>query len=420
MSVSPASPVVDDKPASVAVMPEAAPQTPAAQPGLKRDRLVDVDAVRGLCLIAIFVYHCLIAHHRLYQLTHPFLFDAALIFISVSGFMAAYVYGSRAHHPWRMLAGLYRRVLTIALVHVGLVITLAVMLLVDDWHSAGLTGSDGMRTFFAAPRGGIGEWILAVGTLQHQPVLFDILPIYIICLGLAPLVLLGTTVTRLVVLAVSWTMWLLTWWNGWHQTDALSGASLHFSVSSWQMVFFTSCVVALERKRIAHLPGKAWFEAVSWVVVGVGLVYVCVPYALSAPQDVVWENVIARAGMVVDLPTKVEKTTLHPLLVVSFIAAAFLWWRHHAILFRLAQTWPGRQLAVMGSFSLPIFALGTVLCIGTAWLYFRKHIGEGQPAQGFTTLGMLIGQIIVIVGILVQWGFAHLLARHRSNRIKSA
>lgn len=396
--------------------PEMPAQSPVVQPAGKRSRLVDVDAVRGVCLIAIFVYHCLIAHHRLYQLTHPFLFDAALIFISVSGFMAAYVYGARAYQPRRMLAGLYRRVLTIAMVHVGLLATLAIVLLGDDL----LFGAEGgLRTFFLTPRCGVGAWIWAVITLRHQPVLFDILPIYIICMGLAPLVLLGTTLTRLLVLAGSWTVWLLTWWNGWIQTDSLSGEHFHFSLGAWQMVFFTGCVVALERNRIARLPGKIWIEAVSWMVVGAGFIYVCVPYALSTPQHVFWQGILAHAGVLVDLPTKVEKTTLHPLLVVSFLAAAFLWWRHHGIMSRLAQTWLGRQLAVMGAHSLPVFAAGTVLCLGTAWLYFRKHIGEGQPTQGFTTSGMLIGQIIVVLGIIAQWAFAQILLYRRLRRTRT-
>ena len=398
------------------MIPATLSQSPVSQPAVQRSRLVDVDAVRGVCLIAIFVYHCLIAHNRLYQLTHPFLFDAALVFISVSGFMAAYVYGSRASQPRRMLGSLYRRVLTIALVHVGLLLALALTLFLDDWVSSGDTA---IRTFFRAPRTSTGEWLWAVVTLTHQPLLFDILPIYIICMGLAPLVLLGTTLTRLLVLAGSWTVWLLTWWNGWLQTDSLSGEHLHFSLGAWQMVFFTGCVVALERNRIARLPGKGWFEAGSWLLVGVGLLYVCVPYALSTAQDKVWEGMLARVGVTVDLPEKIEKTTLHPLLVVSFLAAAFLWWRYHFIVLRLAQTSLGRQLAVMGAHSLQVFAAGTVLCLVTAWLYFRKHIGAGNPEQGFTTSGMLIGQIIVVLGIVMQWGFAHLLARRRLHRIRA-
>ena len=371
-----------------------------------RTRMHDVDMVRGLCLVGMFVYHCLIAHHRLYQITHPFIFDAAIIFVAVSGFMAGLVYGSRRTQPLRLLESVYRRVGVLALVHLGLLAALMAALAGDDRISG---GDPALRSFLGAPSVSLGKWFAAVLLLQHQPVLFDILPVYIVSMAIAPAFMLATAPVRGLLLLASWTLWLASWTRGWTQRDAFTGETIHFALASWQAVFITGCVVALERKRVVRWFGKSLFVATAWIIVITTTMWVCLPYLASAPPDTFWERLCSRFGIAVELPERIGKTTVHPVLVISFAAAALLWWRHRMFVQRIAASVPGRMLALLGSHTLPIFVFGTLLCIITAWLRFRVSIGEGQPTEGFTTGGMLLGQLVIFLCLAMQFALAWFL-----------
>lgn len=380
--------------------------------------------------MAIFVFHSMIAHHRLYDLTHPFLFDAAIIFVAVSGFMAGLVYGSKRDLPQRMVATVYRRVGIIAATHLGLMIALAAVLAVDD-H---IITDTAMRDFLHAPAVDWGTWLLAVLTMRHQPVLFDILPIYIVCLAVTPALILATATIRALLLICSWGLWIACWTWGWSQRDVLSGEIIHFALASWQAVFVSGCVVALERDRLKRWFAGSGYLFAAWVVFIASTVWSCVPKVLSIRQDLCWESVLDRVDMTVDLPDHLEKTTLHPLLFVSFSAAVLLWWRYRLValaylmydvgpkpgaLVRAAASRTFRMMALLGAHTLPVFAFGTLLCIFTAWLRFRCHLGEGAVSDGFTFRGMLIGQILVAAGIALQSGFAWYLERRRLTRSRT-
>jgi hypothetical protein len=387
-------------------------QTAASSPaaGAVRARWTDVDAVRGACLVAIFVYHSLLAHHRLVQLTHPFLFDAALVFVGVSGFMAGHVYGARRADPAGLLRKVGRRVGVIGATHLGLMLCLALALAADHRFGA---GADDLRRFFGAPVTAPGDWLGAVLTLRHQPILFDILPIYIVCLALSPALMLASFPWRVALLAGSWGLWLACWKGGWVQRDALSGETIHFALAAWQAVFATGCFVALERARVARWCDRPWLSAVSVAVVAAGVLWVCLPYAASQRSDAFWSATLGRLGMSAAPPPRLEKTTLHPLLMLSFAAAALLWWRHRTWVVRAAGTVPGRLLALLGAHSLPVFACGTLLCIGTAWLRFRLQWGEHPGSNG---AGLIAGQVAVAAGLAIQLALAYALEGRRQAR----
>ncbi len=374
--------------------------------------MIDIDLVRGLSLVVIFVFHCGIAHHRLVQLTHPFVFDAAIAFVSISGFLAGVVYSRRAATPGLLVRKVFARARTVWLTHVGLLIALALTLAMED-----ASGADGaLQRFFGIPPTGEWNWLGFSIIMVHRPVLFDILPIYVVCLLVVPIMVLVGTVVRTGLLAISWLLWLATWWHGLTHTDVVSG---EFSLLAWQAVFVTGCWVGLERDRLAALglPGR-YLTGVSWAVVLAGVMWVCLPYLASRSSGAFWIGVFAALDWQVQVPAKFDKTTLHPLIVVSWVCVVILWWRHRSWLVSAADTRLGDWLRMLGSHALPVFALGTLLCIGTVWLRIRGHIGQGPVEDGFTTRGMVVGQAVLLAGIACQFVLAWWLERN-AQRMRS-
>ena len=168
-----------------------------------------IDFRRGLALVTIFVNHVPgNAFERLTYTGHS-VSDAAELFVFLAGWSLALATERKGAHdtPARVLlrlasraVELYRAQLIIVLLALALIGGAALVLdnpLLLDWHNAG--------PFFANPV----PTTVGLVLLTHQLGYFNILPLYVGLLILAPVFVLLTRVHRLLALAASFTLYTM-------------------------------------------------------------------------------------------------------------------------------------------------------------------------------------------------------------------
>src|SRR6266566_3663123 len=161
-----------------------------AAPEQRAGRDLRLDLFRGLALLFIFIDH--IPNNVLsYMTLHSIAFsDAAEVFVFISGYAAATVYGRALQRQGGIAATgqIYRRIWQLYVAHIFIFVILAAEVCYATLNLQNQTYSEdfGIDNFIDEPQVAIIKVLL----LQYQPQFLDILPIYMILLGVFPVVLL--------------------------------------------------------------------------------------------------------------------------------------------------------------------------------------------------------------------------------------
>src|SRR5947209_14224980 len=188
-------------------------------PYQRSGRDLRLDLFRGLSLIFIFVDH--VPDNVLSYLTlQSFSFcDAAEVFIFISGYAAAVVYGKALHRRGSIVATaqIYRRVWQLYVAHIFLFVMFAALVCYATFSVENQNYNEdfGIDNFLDEPNLAIIKTLL----LQYQPQFLDILPLYVVLLGVFPLVLLLLERHVALALGVSATRYFLHLHYGWQPTS---------------------------------------------------------------------------------------------------------------------------------------------------------------------------------------------------------
>jgi len=207
-------------------------------PASKRD--LRLDFFRGLALFCIFVDHIPNNILALFTLQAIGLSDAAEVFILISGYTAGLVYGGALDREGfvRSAARVYARVWQLYVAHVFLfVVYMALVAHTTAGQPNQLYAEElGAADFLKQPDIAI---VMAL-SLQFQPAFMDILPMYIVLLGLMPFVLAGFARAPLLTLVACAALYLAVW-----STDGIEppaypgpGQTWFFNPAAWQLLFF--------------------------------------------------------------------------------------------------------------------------------------------------------------------------------------
>src|SRR5271156_4953329 len=149
-----------------------------------------LDFFRGLALICIFIDHIPGDYLNYFTLSAVGFFDAAEVFIFISGFTAALVYGRIWATRGALIASVlvWRRAWQLYVAHIFLfVIFIAeVSYTVKTFNNPMYNEEMGVGDFLEHPHIAVVQALL----LQFQPTFLDILPLYIVLLLIFPPVLL--------------------------------------------------------------------------------------------------------------------------------------------------------------------------------------------------------------------------------------
>src|SRR5580692_8323996 len=175
----------------------------AAPPASAPPRDLRLDFFRGVALICIFIDHIPENYLNYFTISAIGFFDAAEVFIFISGFTAALVYGRALAVRGVLIATVQvlRRAWQLYVAHIFLfVIFIAeVSYTVRAFNNPMYNEEMGVGDFLERPHIAIVQAMF----LQFQPTYLDILPLYIVMLLIFPLVLVGVRWRPLAVLLPS-------------------------------------------------------------------------------------------------------------------------------------------------------------------------------------------------------------------------
>ena len=311
-----------------------------------------IDFWRGLALVTIFVNH--VPGNAFERLTYTgySISDAAELFVFLAGWSLALATERKGNQdtPARVLlrltsraVELYRAQLVIVLLALALIGGAALLLdnpLLRDWHNAG--------PFFANPV----PTTVGLVLLTHQLGYFNILPLYVVLLILAPVFILLTRVNRLLALAASFTLYTVALAFEWNLPSWPESGRWFFNPLAWQFLLtlgFVGSLMARDSERFRAVARRFQPLGVLGVLVGVALsVGQIRPDPLGVPEP--------RLFFLLD------KTYVSPLRLLDFLAIVIAFQGAFPLVLRWLP-WLAPPLSALGRNSLAVFSIGSVVAL---------------------------------------------------------
>ena len=220
---------------------------PPGQVSTERD--LRLDLFRGIALWLIFLDHIPSNAVSWITIRNYGFSDATEIFVFISGFTAAFVYGRAMRQSGFLVSGarILRRAWQIYIAHVFLfAIYLAeIAYVAQSFDNPLYTEEMGIKNFLENP----DVTILQALLLKFKPVNMDVLPLYIVLLLTFPPMLWLLLRTPSGALVVSAGLYAVTWYFGWNLPGWPTGVWV-FNPFAWQLLFTLGAWCALSPSSI--------------------------------------------------------------------------------------------------------------------------------------------------------------------------
>jgi hypothetical protein len=383
-------------------LPTAAP-LPAAPAAPERD--LRLDLFRGIALWLIFLDHIPENVVNWFTIRNYGFSDATEIFIFISGYTAAFVYGRAMRERGYLIASarILRRAWQIYVAHIFLfTIFMAEIAYVAATFDNPLYAEEmNILDFLKQPDVTIFQALL----LKFKPVNMDVLPLYIVLLLLFPPALAMLMWQPAFALAASALLYVLTWNFDWN-LPAYPNGVWFFNPFAWQLLFVFGAWCALGgAKRLAPV-------LQSRTVLAVAIAYLAFAFVIT----LTWY--VEPLGRLVpnwlsEWMYPIDKTNLDVLRFAHFLALAAVTVRF------IPRDWPGLKLPILqpaircGQHSLEIFCLGVFLAFAGQFVISEYSGGPLiQIAISFT--GIII---MIATANLISW-YKVIEGRSPSSRVK--
>jgi hypothetical protein len=349
------------------------------------ERELRIDLFRGLALWLIFIDHVSPDVLDWFTIRSYGFSDAAEIFIFISGYTAAFVYGRAMIESGFLIASarIMRRVWQIYMAHVFLV---TIFLAEIAWVSVGnprYLEEMGVTDFLQHP----GNALLQTLLLRFRPLNIDVLPLYVVLMFFLPVILWMMKRRPDVTLALSVLLYALTWYFDWY-LSAYPGGFWAFNPFAWQLLFVFGAWCALGgAKRMSRI-------LASKITMGIAFAYLL--FAFSITMTWYFPNLTFLVPHRLEhWMYPIDKTDLDVLRFVHFLALAAV------TVHFVPKGWPGltspwlRPLILSGTHSLEIFCLGVFLAFAGYFVLLETSAGLG--------LHILVGIIGILIMTAVAW-----------------
>ncbi len=361
---------------------------PVPKPG---ERDLRLDLFRGIALWLIFLDHIPSNIVSWITIRNYGFSDATEIFVFISGYTAAYVYGRAMREHGTIVAGarVLKRAWQIYVAHIFLfAIYMAEIAYVSRSFENPLYGEEmGIFDFLRQPDITLVQALL----LKFKPANMDVLPLYIVLLAGFPPMLWLLLRSPAVALGSSVLLYMLTWYFGWN-LPAYPNGEWVFNPFAWQLLFVFGAWCALGGAK------QLEFVIMSPITLGLALIYLVFAFAIA----LTW-YVPGLDGMVPRFLEEwmypIDKTNLDVLRFAHFVALAVVTVR------LVPSNWRGlrsiwlRPAILCGQHSLEIFCLGVFLSFAAH--FALVEINEGIAMQIATSLLGII--LMVATAAMISW-----------------
>ena len=339
-----------------------------------------VDFWRGYALVSIFVNHIPGNFFERFQYRNLTLSDSAELFVFVAGW-AMRLSIENPKRPMTTSAVVYKlwgRAFTIYVAQT-FITELAIFILAAasvwlnapfllDWHNVGAV--------FHQPV----EAHIGLALLTYQLGYFNILPLYVVLMIVAPFIAILYRTAPIVVLPLSVGLYLATLLLGWNLPLWPVEGTWFFSPSAWQLIYVLGFLLAGKSTDLGAFARRhlRLFRFIAWPILLVGLAFAATRY---------FPNLFALPA-----PTYVrifDKTFLSPdrlLSVLSIIAVGGGLFTYINGLIPIL----GRFLSMLGRNGLQVFCAGSVLSLC------------GQIVRFEYGGGLLIDCALFVVGVTIM------------------
>jgi hypothetical protein len=358
------------------------------------ERDLRLDFFRGLSLFFIFIDH-IPNNYLSYATLHTVAFsDAAEVFIFISGYTAALVYGQLMVRRGTLVATvqIYYRVwqLYVAHIFIFMIYTAEVSYATFTLRAHNYSEELRLNDFLQTPDLAIIKTLL----LQYQPEYLDILPLYIVLLAVFPIVLLLQRRLPFAPLILSFAVYLATLYFGWEPKTYPNNDGWFFNPFAWQFLFIVGATAGTAQSAAqSPLPHWPWIPRVA-----IAMTVAVVVIKLTWLAHFFWDRIPAlfsdQLGELAD-----DKSDLSPLRLLSFfavtLATVHFMPRDSAILRHSLA----KPVIVCGQHSLHVFCLGILLSV--LGRFVVNSFSNSLPVQLLVNVAGLA--LMIALAQLMSW-----------------
>ncbi|MCK1738678.1 OpgC domain-containing protein [Bradyrhizobium sp. 138] len=363
------------------------------------ERELRLDLFRGLALWLIFIDHLPASLLTWFTIRNYGFSDATEIFIFISGYTAAFVYGRAMLESGVLIATarILRRVWQIYVAHVFLftIFLAEISYVATRFENPLYTEEMGILDFLKQPDVTIVQALL----LRFRPVNMDVLPLYIVLMLALPLILWSMKWRPDFTLGLSVALYAVTWEYDLY-LSAYPNGFWAFNPFAWQLLFVFGAWCALGgARRMSRILAS---PVTMWISIAYLAAAFCVTLTWYVPQ---LSHFMPRR--IEQWMYPIDKTDLDVLRFTHFLALAALTVRF------LPRDWPGlksrwlRPLILCGQHSLEIFCLGVFLAFAGHFILAEVSGGAAMHA------------LISLSGVLIMWGVAWVISWYKRVADKS-
>ncbi len=365
-------------------------KAPAASPG-STERDLRLDLFRGLALWLIFLDHIPTNIVSWITIRNYGFSDATEIFIFISGYTAAFVYGRAMQERGFMISGarILRRVWQIYVAHIFLfaIYFAEIAYVMASFENPLFAEEMNVADFVKHPEVTIVQALL----LKFKPANMDVLPLYIVLLLLFPPVLWLLLRNAVLALAASMALYALTWEFGWNIPSYPSG-HWFFNPFAWQLLFVFGAWCALGGA--TRLGPVLRSPVTMWIAIGYVVFAFLISLTWHFPR---WAYLVPR--WLAEWMYPIDKVSLDVLRFAHFLALAAI------TVHFIPRTSPGlqarwlRPAILCGQHSLEIFCLGVFLAFAAHFV--MVEIYGGVIMQMVVSVAGIL--LMVAVAVLISW-----------------
>ncbi|SON57203.1 OpgC protein [Hartmannibacter diazotrophicus] len=365
------------------------------------ERDLRIDFFRGIALIEIFVNH--IPGNLFEKFSHKNfgITDAAEVFVLLAGVSAAFAYFPAFMNasPFMAIGKVMKRVGTLYIAHLSnIVVGFALFSSFAVWF-----GTTFLLTEFNLPPMFAQTPAALVGLplLTYQIGYFNILPIYVALLSMLPAILFLAGVSRHLLLAVSVTLYLGAQIFQFNIPTFPDKGYWFFNPFAWQFIFTAGFLIGERVMRTGK--GVPYYAPLFWA--SLAYLIACGSYAYFN----MWGTLPALPlplTMVGNDKSYVSFPRLAHLLALAYVIG-------HSPLMGWLKRWltPQNMLVLIGRNSLPVFWTGTLLSVIGLQIRFIYNGYDAKTPMPEQPSIFWLDLILVLTGILVQYGVAVLMDR---------